>query len=127
MTWTADHIEALYQSVYRNVLTCPACGGQLKLARAQEPGAIGVVRCDSCDERHLVSTQNDPLRTWFRDYTEQERKEIVSADNVRRTPLCPVDGTPMDVHAQRSLGRTSNADVRCRRCGRGVVFVRAHG
>jgi len=33
----------------------------------------------------------------------------------------------MDVHLQRSLGRTSNAVIRCRRCAQVAHYVRSHG
>ena len=127
MTWSREQLEALYRNVYRNEMTCPACGGALTLARSQDAEVFGVVACPACAQRVVVSAQADPLLAQFREFTEQEKKEIVKADNLRRTPRCPVDGTPMVVNAQRSLGRNSNVVVRCRRCKRSVGFTRLQG
>jgi hypothetical protein len=127
MPWSPEQIKTLYDNVYRDALACPACGGALTLERSLEPNTAGVVCCPACGERRLVSMHNDPLRFTFRAYTEAEKKEIVRADRARRTPVCPVDGTAMTVNLQRSLGRNSNAVIRCRRCARSVEYVRLHG
>jgi hypothetical protein len=127
MAWTPAHIEALYANVHAFRDVCPACGGRLAVTRSGEPGTFGLAHCPACDERHVVAMQNDPLRGAFRAYTEQERKAIFAADRARQTPACPVDGTPMTVHAQRSFGLTSNVVVRCRRCAQSVSFTRLYG
>jgi uncharacterized protein YbaR (Trm112 family) len=127
MVWTREQIELLYDGVYRNRMVCPGCGGRLAVERSGEAGVFGVVSCDACGGRHRVSGENDPLRETFREFTEAEVKGIKKVDRARGTPVCPVDGTAMEVNAQRSLGRTSNVVVRCRRCARGVEFVRMHG
>jgi hypothetical protein len=97
------------------------------LTRSNETNALGLVVCGVCNENHLIATKNDPLRATFRDFTEQERKQIIVTDRSRKAPACPVDGTAMEVNVQRSLGRTSNVVVRCRRCNHSVEFARAHG
>jgi hypothetical protein len=127
MAWSPEQLEALYRNVYRNEMTCPACGVALALARSPEADVLGVVTCPACDQQVRVSLQDDPLLPQFRDFTEQEKKEIVAADRARRTPHCPVDGTAMDVNVQRSLGRNSNVVVRCRRCTRSIEFTRLQG
>jgi hypothetical protein len=131
MTWDPQQLEALYANVYRLRMRCPACGVGMGLTRPRDdeadPDAFGVVECRACDARHVVSLRNDPLRSTFRPYTEQEQRELFAADRARRTPVCPVDGTEMDVHLQRSLGRTSNAVMRCRRCGQKAEYARTHG
>jgi transcription elongation factor Elf1 len=129
MAWDPQQLEALYANVYRRRMECPACGGALGLSAAADGDAyaIGVVECRACDERHLVAGQNDPLRNTFRPYTEQEKRELFAADRSRRTPVCPVDGTEMDVQLQRSLGRTSNAVMRCRRCAQKTEYARTQG
>jgi hypothetical protein len=125
--WTAEQTEALYAGVYAHRDVCPGCGGKLAVVRSDQAGVFGEVRCDACGASHVVSGANDPLRGAFREYTEQERKAIVAADRRRESPACPVDGTPMDVHVQRSLGLNSNVVVRCRRCSQSVQFRRLHG
>ncbi|MEA2711786.1 MAG: hypothetical protein QOF78_4387 [Phycisphaerales bacterium] len=135
MPWNPQQLESLYMNVYRRRMECPGCGGKLGLVTSQDGGGgdanavgvIGVVECSACDARHLVAEGNDPLRGTFRAYTAQESRDIFSADRARRTPVCPVDGTEMDVHLQRSLGRTSNAVIRCRRCGQRAEYARTHG
>jgi transcription elongation factor Elf1 len=127
MAWSREQLEAVYRNVYAHAMTCPACGGALTLARAPDADAVGAVTCAACEERVVVSMRDDPLRERFRDFTEQEKKAIVAADKMRRTPHCPVDGTAMDVNVQRSLGRNSNVVVRCRRCTRSVEFTRLQG
>src|SRR4051812_31644257 len=113
MAWTSEQLETLYANAYANIMRCPACGGPLAVERSQAIATFGSVSCRACDERHVISTANDPLRSAFRPYTEEEMKQIIADDRARRTPRCPVDGTAMDVNVQRSLGRTSNAVVRC--------------
>ena len=127
MAWNPRQLEALYANVYRRRMECPACGGRLKFVPSRDPGAEGDVECRACDARHFVAAANDPLRATFRAFTEQESREIFAAERMRRTPVCPVDGTEMDVHLQRSLGRTSNAVIRCRRCAQVAHYVRSHG
>jgi ribosomal protein S14 len=139
MTWNPQQLESLYASVYARNMLCPTCGGALLLAPAREPDAVGWVECDACGGRHFVSQQNDPLRQTFRDYTDDESRALFAAERrVQSTPpndttpappppTCPVDGTEMTVHLQRSLGLTSNATIRCRRCGREAKYVRKHG
>jgi hypothetical protein len=127
MPWTPDQIKTLYVNVYRHVLSCPACGGALTLERSPAPDALGVATCPACDNCHLVAAQNDPLSPQFRNYTDAERKEVITVDRRRRTPVCPIDGAAMDVHVQRSLGLNSNVIVRCRRCAQSVQYVRTHG
>jgi len=127
MEWDAQQLEALYANVYRRRMECPVCGGALKFVPSRELGAVGDVECRACDARHFVAVANDPLRYTFRAYTEQENREVFAAERKRQAPICPVDGTEMDVHLQRSLGRTSNATIRCRRCARTAEYVRTHG
>jgi hypothetical protein len=131
MPWDAQQIEMLYANVYRRRMECPACGGGLGLTRPRDgeadAAAFGVVECRACDARHVVSQRNDPLRSTFRPYTEQEKRDLFAADRARRTPVCPIDGTEMDVHLQRSLGRTSNAVIRCRRCAQQAEYARTSG
>ena len=131
MTWDRQQLVTLYANVYRRRMECPGCGGRLALTPLPygqgDATTVGVVACRACDERHLVAGQNDPLRGTFRPYTEQEKRELFAADRMRKTPVCPVDGTEMDVNLQRSLGRTSNAVIRCRRCAQQAEYVRTHG
>lgn len=127
MAWDARQLDLLYSNVYQRRMECPACAGRLTLAPSGDADAVGLVECVACHERHYVARQNDPLRASFRPYTEQEIRDISATERSRRTPVCPVDGTEMDVHLQRSLGRTSNAAIRCRRCGNKADHVRAHG
>jgi C4-type Zn-finger protein len=129
MAWDAQQLETLYANVYRRRMECPACGGKLELSASPDAGAfaIGVVECRACNVRHLVGMQNDPLRRTFRAYTEQEKRELFAADRARQIPVCPIDDTEMDVHLQRSLGRTSNAVIRCRRCAQQAEYARTHG
>ena len=127
MEWSREQVEVLYRNVYGNDMTCPACGGALTRAPSPDADAFGVVTCHACDQKFHVSVRNDPLRGRFRDFSEQEKKELAAADRVRRTPRCPVDATAMSVDVQRSLGRTSNVTMRCPRCTRSVAFARLHG
>ncbi|HZZ43351.1 MAG TPA: hypothetical protein VFE58_10470 [Tepidisphaeraceae bacterium] len=127
MPWTPAQLEAVFANVYANILTCPGCGGRLGLTQSAEIEGIGLAECAACGDRRVISPANDPARSRFREYTEQERKEIIAADNVRRTPVCPIDGTGMEVNAQRSLALNSNVLVRCRRCRGEVTFKRKHG
>jgi transcription elongation factor Elf1 len=127
MPWNPQQLESLYANVYARRMMCPACGNALNLIPAREPDIVGVVECRACDARHEVSLQNDPLRHTFRDYTPEENRAIFKSEHKRTTPICPVDGTEMDVHLQRSLGLTSNAVIRCRRCGRKAEYVRLYG
>jgi hypothetical protein len=127
MPWTPAQLESLYTTVYANQFACPTCGGRLTWTRSDQPDAFGLVRCPACDQSHFVSTANDPLRPTFRPYTDPEQKAIIAADRRRESPPCPVDGAPMDVHAQRSFGVTSNVVVRCRRCSHSIRFRRLYG
>lgn len=127
MPWNPPQLELLYANVYQRRMICPACNGPLALEPAREPDVVGVVECPACEARHVVSLANDPLRHTFRAYTPDESRAIFAAERRRQTPTCPVDGTAMDVHLQRSLGLTSNARIRCRRCGRTAEYVRKHG
>lgn len=127
MAWSEAQIEILYDNVYHGRLECPACGGRLDFAPGREIGLTGVVACGGCDVRHAVGVANDPLRSRFREYTETEVRAIHAAERAGATPTCPVDGAEMIVHLQRSLGRTSNAMIRCRRCARVAQYVRTHG
>jgi transcription elongation factor Elf1 len=127
MSWSPQQLEGVYANVFGNVMTCPACGGRLVLAPLREEGVTGLASCQSCGGQALVSMRDDPLRCLFRSYSEQEKRAIIAADKSRQTPTCPVDGTVMDVSLQRSLGRTSNVVVRCRRCAQSHTFTRAHG
>jgi uncharacterized protein YbaR (Trm112 family) len=125
--WTPSQLKALYANVYQRRRVCPSCGGPLTLTPSRESDAVGVVKCPSCDARHLVARSNDPLRATFRPYTAEETRTILAAERRGLTPTCPVDDTPMEVHLQRSLARTSNAQVWCRRCGGTTDYVRPHG
>jgi hypothetical protein len=127
MAWDPRQLEALYANVYGRCLECPACGGRLGLVPSGDLYAVGVVACRACATHHFIAVRNDPLRATFRAYTEQENRDLFAAERSRRIPVCPVDGTEMDVHLQRSLGRTSNAVIRCRRCAHQAEYVRAHG
>lgn len=127
MTWNPQQLEQLYANVYRRRMVCPTCGGALEFTPSNEIDVVGVVACRACNARRLVATHNDPLRDTFRPYNTQENRDLFAAERSRRTPACPVDGTEMDVHLQRSLGRTSNTAIRCRRCGQQAMYVRAHG
>jgi hypothetical protein len=137
MPWDEQQLESLYNNVYARRLICPACGGALSLDPAREIDAVGWVACNACGDRHFVSLQNDPLRHTFRDYTPEESRAIFAAERRMQAtsrsespsspPVCAVDGTEMTVHLQRSLGLTSNATIRCRRCGREAKYVRKHG
>jgi uncharacterized protein YbaR (Trm112 family) len=127
MEWDPTQLEALYANVFRRRRVCPSCGGALGLAVSNEADAVGVVECRACDAQHLVARRTDPLRHTFREYTVDECRQIFAVERTRQVPVCPVDGTEMDVHAQRSLARTSNAVIWCRRCGRKAEYVRPHG
>ena len=131
MAWDPQQLASLYANVYRRRMECPVCGGRLTVTPVPygegDATTVGVVECLACGERHLVAGRNDPLRATFRPYTEQEKRGLFAADRVRETPICPVDGTEMTVHLQRSLGRTSNAVIRCRRCGQQAEYARTHG
>ena len=52
---------------------------------------------------------------------------MIRVDRGRGAPRCPVDGTEMTVHVQRSLGLNSNVTMRCRTCGGELAFTRKHG
>jgi ssDNA-binding Zn-finger/Zn-ribbon topoisomerase 1 len=127
MEWSSKQLEALYAKVYRRERSCPTCGGPLTLALSNEPDTVGLVECQTCDARHVVSLQNDRLRATFRPYTPDEARAIFAQERVGKTPICPRDGTPMEVHLQRSLARTSNAQIWCRRCRQTAEYVRPHG
>jgi hypothetical protein len=120
-------LEVLYASVYRRERICPTCGSSLTLNLSNESETVGHVECATCDARHLVSLQNDPLRATFRPYASDEARLIFAQERVGKTPICPLDGTPMEVHLQRSLARTSNAQIWCRRCRQTAEYVRPHG
>ena len=126
MPWTAEHVLALYANVYAHRMECPACGGVL-IRSGSQTQALSVLECDACGERREIGGDNDPLRATFRDYTEAERRILAAAERGRRAPVCPVDGTVMDVQVQRSLGRTSNVILRCPRCTRTSEHARFHG
>jgi transcription elongation factor Elf1 len=127
MQWDARQLVAPYANVYRRRRECPTCGGALTLEISTEADVVGTVECRACDARHLVARASDPMRSSFRPYTPDENGAIFAAERLGRTPVCPVDGTEMDVHLQRSLARTSNAIIRCRRCGQTAAYVRPHG
>ena len=127
MAWSDEQLEALYENIYSGRLDCPLCGERMEFAPGREVGVTGTVSCRRCDERHEVGAANDPLRSTFREYTEPEIHAIHAAERAGQAPSCPVDGTEMVVHLQRSLGRTSNAIIRCRRCARVAQYVRKHG
>jgi DNA-directed RNA polymerase subunit RPC12/RpoP len=127
MNWTDSQLETLYASVFQRRMICPTCGGEFAFDSSREIDVTGIVECRTCDARHVVSLANDPLRHTFREYTPEENRAIFTADRKRTTPVCPIDGTPMDVHLQRSFGLTSNTQIRCRRCGRKAVYVRLYG
>lgn len=127
MDWTAQQLVELYANVFARRRQCPTCAGALTLTPSNEADEVGVVECGKCNARHLVAQRNDPLRATFRDYTPEENKQILATERACRTPVCPVDGTAMDVHAQRSLGLNSNAMIWCRRCGRRAQYVRLYG
>jgi uncharacterized protein YbaR (Trm112 family) len=127
MEWSPKQLELLYANVYRRQRICPTCGGPLTLTPSNEPETVGVVECRACDVRHLVALHNDPLRATFRPYTPDEARAIFAQERVGKIPICPLDGTPMEVHLQRSLARTSNAQIWCRRCGQTAQYVRPHG
>jgi uncharacterized protein YbaR (Trm112 family) len=125
--WTRSQLEALYANVYQRRRVCPSCDGPLTLTPSREPDAVGTVECTACDAHHLVARATDPLRASFRPYTADEMRAILAVERRGRTPTCPVEGTPMEVHLQRSLARTSNAQIWCRRCGATADYVRPHG
>jgi ssDNA-binding Zn-finger/Zn-ribbon topoisomerase 1 len=127
MAWTTEQLEALYANVYANRVICPSCDAALKLSRSKEPNEFGQVECSKCNQSHLISRRNDPSRETFRDYTEQERKQIIDADKRRLDPTCPLDGATMVVYAQRSLALNSQVKIRCPRCGGEVHFKRLYG
>jgi hypothetical protein len=70
---------------------------------------------------------DNPPPTAVRDFTEPEKKAIIAAHRSRKVPLCPVDGSAMDVHLQRSLGLNSNVTIRCPRCSHSVQYTKFHG
>jgi hypothetical protein len=125
--WRPDHLEALYANVYARRLECPACGAPLAFTPSGDVGVAGTAACPRCAARHVVCLENDPLRNTFRDFTDAERRRMRATEPSGRPLACPVDGTAMDVHLQRSLGRTSNVIVRCRRCTRTAEFARTCG
>ena len=127
MEWSSKQLETLYANVYRRERICPTCGGRLTLTLSNAPDTVGRVECETCDARHVISLQNDPLRAAFRSYTPDEARAIFAQERVGKTPVCPLDGTPMEVHLQRSLARTSNARIWCRRCRQAAEYVRPHG
>lgn len=127
VTWNAAQLAELYDRVYGRRMECPVCAERLELAASREPGVEGTAACRTCGVEHVVRRETDPRRGAFRDYTGAEQKQIRAADGRRKSPVCPVDGTIMDVHAQRSLGRTSNVIIRCRRCAGCVEYVRTSG
>jgi ssDNA-binding Zn-finger/Zn-ribbon topoisomerase 1 len=127
MQWTEEQLKTLYANVYANRVTCPTCGGHLKISRSKEPNEFGQVECSKCNQSHRICQANDPLRANFRDYTEAERKQIIAADKRRLEPICPIDGATMVVYAQRSLALNSQVKIRCPRCGGEVHFKRLYG
>jgi hypothetical protein len=127
MQWSPKQLESLYANVYRRQRICPTCGGPLTLTPSNEPDTVGLVECPACDARHSVALHNDPLRATFRPYTPKEAAAIFAMERLGKTPPCPLDGTPMEIHLQRSLARTSNAQIWCRRCRQTAQYVRPHG
>ena len=125
--WKPEDLEALYANVYARRLECPACGGQLDFVASGEVGVAGTASCARCAVQHVVCLENDPLRNTFRDYSDAERRHMRAVEPSGKPVVCPVDGTVMDVHLQRSLGRTSNVIIRCRRCTRTVEYARTCG
>ena len=125
--WKPEDLEALYANVYARRLECPACGGALEFLASREVGVAGTVACARCAARHVVRVESDPLRRRFRDFNDAERRHMRAVEPSGKPVVCPVDGTAMDVHLQRSLGRTSNVIIRCRRCTRAVEYARTCG
>jgi DNA-directed RNA polymerase subunit M/transcription elongation factor TFIIS len=127
MSWNAEQIHILYANVYANRVICPTCGGRLTFVRSKRADEFGQVECSKCNQSHQISRANDPLRAKFREYSEEERKQIIDADKRRLEPACPIDGTMMIVYAQRSLALNSQVKIRCPRCGGEVHFKRLYG
>jgi hypothetical protein len=125
--WTGRLLAQLYDNVFARRMECPACGGRLAVVAGRDIGVAGTAACHACGAEHLVQLSTDPRRETFRPFTEAEAKAIRRADGRRQTPICPIDGTAMDVHAQRSLGLTSNTRIRCPRCLGTVAYVRTCG
>ena len=135
MSWTTAELAALYANIYARRMVCPSCNGPLLRVSSDEPRnaaeasdpAGSVVICRTCHVQHFVSRHNDPLGETFRPYTPAEQRQIIADDRRRKTPTCPIDGTPMAIYLQRSLARTSNVIVSCRRCKQTAEYVRTCG
>lgn len=77
------------------------------------------VYCPKCG-RALIEPRLDPRADTFRDWTDEERQELVDCQFQSRPVLCPVDGTRIGTAAQGS-----NVHIHCRRCGQ-IHFGTVH-
>ena len=119
---TPEQIAAVYEAAWRSIspytgegsVRCPNDGYAMKcsLLRNENPKADLHLYCPRCGKMRIGSDQ-DPRAGTFRDWTDDEKQELVDRHFRQQRVVCPVDGTTIDT---KSSGETVN--IHCFRCGR---------
>lgn len=99
---------------FRSRAVCPHDSFQMtaKIEATEQPRADISVNCPACGYL-LIESDLDPKAETFRDWTDDEKQELVDRNFQGLPVFCPVDGT-----AFRGGQKGPHAIFHCHRCGR---------
>ena len=109
-------IAQIFGDFWKQAFTpCPNCSNRIDLPR-NDTGVSHRYNisgeCQSCQFQIKLWNGQDPLKSIFQDWTEQQTTQMVNEHNLTRVCHCPNDGTIAEVD-QTVAGKLT---IHCPRC-----------
>lgn len=126
--WTDEQRRAIFEDYWRTGSgRCPTDDSILDFSFAEFLGGTYqlTARCPRDGNMAKFSRDDDPLREQFRQWTDDEKGQLVDGYFQRRHGTCPVCRTA--VQMKPSGGVSETVLLNCRRCGNFRVYTPAHG
>jgi hypothetical protein len=122
MAWTTAQRGAILDSYWKTgTAKCPDCGSRLqpRLIEAFGQGYAVLVECPLGHDNVQLDKNDDPLLSTFREWTPQERIQVIKDILQTGHANCPIDSTSLEVNNTRVLGGGSHIRAICKRCKEG--------
>jgi hypothetical protein len=121
MPWNNEQCGEVFESFWKNQSAqCPVCSATIwpKLEKFIEGQYLLFAKCPKGCGALEAGNADDPLRGQFREWSESEGQAVIKKCLSNSTPVCPVDGSWLDIKTNAMQGGT-HVTALCRRCGKG--------
>lgn len=115
-TWTDEQIAAINDRFWHGRdIPCPLCGAEVRILLSKRVGYPKAMRanCPGCGA--TASFPSAPARG--EDLDEATTSDMVGVHLRGGSPVCPHDGTTLEITHRPILGGRSWYSLRCPRCG----------